>query len=506
MMRQNPPSGNSFRAALTALPFFVAALLASTSARAQTDDSDAARSTLAVEWRDDDPTIPLATLSTEWELAGLDAGRSFMMLGARARFIDDWKQYSGMRLSSLRGVWEPWMPAITPAYRRSPQARMSVGGANRNYNLRLRGQYFSGTSGDWRNLGRNGPAATAKGWSYGVAASAAWGWSLPVQGTRNDQYLIDAAVSKAMASEGGAQHQFSLNFFFEPRQRATQSASVAEAFALTGNNLYNPAWGVWDAGAPGSRPGTPRSGARNARVSEYLTPVVALGYEYLSPSGAFSLVTTLRATAGHDSYSGLNWQHAPNPRPDYYRYMPSYQSNSYVAGVLAELWRTDPTVSQIDWQALADLNAYNGERAHYILEKRVTQRREAVLNSTAQLKFSDFSSLEFGIRLTLADDKNFKVMDDLLGAAYWLDIDNFAENDEDTRNQTQNDIRNPNRQIAAGDRCRVGRLPAAAGALLRGCVLQHVRRPHASAPFLRRLEPLLLQLRDAGHRRAACGD
>ncbi|MDR2834877.1 MAG: hypothetical protein LBV69_01565 [Bacteroidales bacterium] len=56
-----------------------------------------------------------------------------------------------------------------------------------------------------------------------------------------------------------------------------------------------------------------------------------------------------------------------------------------------------------------------------------------------------------GLNVMVNKTHNFKVMSDLLGADWWLDIDQFAERDFSDDNYIQNDIKHPNRVIKEGD-------------------------------------------------------
>ena len=103
-------------------------------------------------------------------------------------------------------------------------------------------------------------------------------------------------------------------------------------------------------------------------------PVVMLTHAY-SDNETFSLTTTVAARFGNESRSTLDWQNAPNPRPDYYRNMPSFQpEGSEMRAWVEELWRTDPTVQQIDWAAMVERNRNDSPRAHYVVASRVQYR------------------------------------------------------------------------------------------------------------------------------------
>lgn len=302
--------------------------------------------------------------------------------------------------------------------------KIALSTSNRTYNLR-------GT------IGYNSGENARNGWGYTLYASRSWGRSYVIDGVWNDSWAAFGSVSKRF---GGGKHRIALTAWYAPTQRALQSASTAEAYELTGNNLYNPAWGRWD------------GKQRSSNVREARQPVVMLTHEYTSESEKLRIATTLGARLGSESYSGLNWQNAPNPRPDYYRNMPSFQPDgSEMRDIVADLWRTEENVRQIDWTSLVERNRYDSPQAHYIVESRVRDYREFMLHSVAEWAPDARTSLRGGLELLAAENLNYKRLDDLLGGGYWLDVDTFVENPEDERNNTQSDMRHPNREVREGE-------------------------------------------------------
>ena len=107
--------------------------------------------------------------------------------------------------------------------------RVALSTSNRTYN-------FRGTA------GYNSAENERNGWGYSLFAGRSWGRSYVIDGVWNDSWALFGSVSKRF---GGDRHRLALTAWYAPTQRALQSASTAEAYALTGNNLYNPAWGRW---------------------------------------------------------------------------------------------------------------------------------------------------------------------------------------------------------------------------------------------------------------------
>ena len=151
-----------------------------------------------------------------------------------------------------------------------------------------------------------------------------------------------------------------------PTRRSMQANSVLEAYTLTGSNYYNTNWG-WYQGKQ-----------RSARVRTTYEPITLLSHYYTPAHNKYTITSTLGATFGRNSTTALNWYDAADPRPDYYRYLPSYFIQSGDTTSLywdyKEEWMNNDQFRQINWDRMYNINqlaASQGKRAQYILENRV---------------------------------------------------------------------------------------------------------------------------------------
>lgn len=276
-----------------------------------------------------------------------------------------------------------------------------------------------------------------QGWNFALAAEVGAGRSLSVEGLSRDGFGLFTTISKDFERD----HCLSLSFIYTPSQAEGRTASTAEAFELTGNNLYNPLWGYQS------------SKMRSARESLSSAPTAIMGYSFRIDDRN-SLTVKLRGGVSDSRFSGLTWRDAPNPWPDYYRSMPSQESSPELRAELRELWRNDPSVSQINFAGLYDFNRRSGPWASYIMESRVVHAELA----SATVALSGFlgkgsSPLKYDLKADYhwQRDLNYKVVDDLLGAEYWVDLDNFVEQNDDVKQLTQSNALTPNRKVGQGD-------------------------------------------------------
>lgn len=287
--------------------------------------------------------------------------------------------------------------------------------SNRTYTYRLSAAYTLHTRNDW---------------GVTIDASRRWGRSMTTFGVWTDAWNAFAAAEKRL----NAAHTLQLTFMIAPTERATAAPATDEAFALANDNLYNPSWGLWD------------GEQRSTRTRQNFEPMAIVGHEWRLGEG-LTLKNALFVRTGRASRSGMSWQNAPNPRPDYWAAMPSAQATPEAAAMVADLWRNDVTARQINFDQMVTVNELNAPRARYMIEDKVREMSQITLQSSVFGR--NFSG---GVSLTGATSLNYKEMADLLGADYWLDVDSFVEMDDDVKELTQNNLRDPNRHIAVGDR------------------------------------------------------
>ena len=219
---------------------------------------------------------------------------------------------------------------------------------------------------------------------------------------------------------------------------------------------------------------------RNARNRNNHKPYLTLGH-YWNISEKLTIQTNLYAITGRTSNTNLNWFNANDPRPDYYKYLPSYfinnqgnlsgnqiiQNQDEYNEILEGWQQNNPIITQLNWDLMYNANYNNlytqndigGEngnsltarRSKYVLEEYRLDPRHYGLNSFGSWSVNENSNLNFGLSISIYKSKNFRLMNDLLGGDYWVDIDQFALRDFNDPSLAQNDLQNPNKTIEAGD-------------------------------------------------------
>ena len=290
----------------------------------------------------------------------------------------------------------------------------------------------------WRGMISYASGALDNGWSYGFSLSTRQGGNGYVEGIFYNAYGYFASVEKLF----GTRHRLSLSILGTPQQRGAQQASTQEAYDLFGSNYYNPNVGFQD------------GKLRNTRVRRTHEPIAMLNYAYdITDKTRLSVATSLRF--GYNGYSALTWKDGADPRPDYYRYLPSNylsqitsgipgifepttdeQFDNYISGAISAM---ENWTGYIDFDRMYALNRHEdpttaeyakGYRSNYMIEERRTDQLDYNFVATLSHEFNANHRIVGGLKARVNRTEYYSTVKDLLGGDYWLDIDKFAERDK----------------------------------------------------------------------------
>ncbi|MBN2174104.1 MAG: TonB-dependent receptor plug domain-containing protein [Bacteroidales bacterium] len=291
------------------------------------------------------------------------------------------------------------------------------------------------------------------GWAFTFSGSRRWAQEGYVDGTFYDAWAYFLSAEKKINSK----HSIGLIGFAAPSKRGRNGVATQENYDLAGTNYYNPYWGYQN----GEK--------RNARVANYHQPMIIFSH-FWTPSSATSITSSAYYAFGRGGSTALEWDTYSDPRPDYYKRLPSYDAEyeGLMPEEREELWLNDENYRQIKWDELYDFNRKNldvvkdvngiegntvsGVRSNYIIEDRRNDKSQLGINSNLKHILNDNIILSGGIDLSLYKGYQFKVIDDLLGGEYYVDYDKFAERDFRDSVLMQNDLNVPNHVVMEGDK------------------------------------------------------
>lgn len=328
---------------------------------------------------------------------------------------------------------------ITRASSFRKMTKFTYSSTNRSYRNRLMFLYATGMQ--------------ENGWAFTVSGSRRWAQEGYVDGTYYDAWGYFVSVEKKINDN----HSIGFVGFGAPNKRGRNGVSVQEAYDLAGTNYYNPYWGYQN----GEK--------RNSRIGNYHQPWLILTH-YWTLNDKSELETSLFTNFGKGGSTALDWYDAADPRPDYYRNLPSYDNdfNGLSPEERQSLWQNDETYRQLDWDSYYFVNrknlytldnvngvegqSYTGNLSNYIVEDRRNDRRNIGVNMNYELEINEHMNFSAGLNYNNYKSFQYKLVNDLLGGDFYLNIDKFAERDIADPIAAQNDLNNPNQVIKVGDK------------------------------------------------------
>jgi len=346
-------------------------------------------------------------------------------------------------LSNGAGLWNNWN-GLNPIFRitetgsvfQQSDAGISILGASSNIDIRPFKQkagvdfgYGFGNRGSTNRILLGIHAGISqKGWSWGMAIAARASLEPIIPGVRNQGRSVYLGIDKKM----GSGDVLSLALFGSYLQSDRQAAVLMESVKLLDDQTYNPAWGYQN------------GQQRNANQNKQFIPVLILTEEHKFSNQSF-LQTNFSYSNGYKNGTGLDWYHAPDPRPDYYRYLPSFQSDPFIKEAETIALQTNVDLRQLNWQRFYQINSnsfekidnangilgntVSGKRASYIVENRQQdiERIQLAVSFHGLLKEGVFFSA--GSSVQVQKSHYYKTVADLLGASFYVNWNQFAESE-----------------------------------------------------------------------------
>lgn len=324
--------------------------------------------------------------------------------------------------------------------RASRQRKQMLAGyavSNRSYRHRLTATFNSGPN--------------ANGWSYSLSGTVRCSNEGHIPGTYYNSKSYFFAVDKTIKRS-----LLSLIVFGSPTETGRQAGSTEEMKILSNNRYYNPSWGFQN----GKK--------RNANVALINQPVIIGSWEWKINSQT-TLLSSASLIKGERRIRGIDWYNAPDPRPDYYRNLPSHISDLSQKEMVTELLTNNEEARQINWDRLYQTNYENtvtvnnvggitgnsitGKRSLYVLQDRVTNQLKFSFSTLVNSRINEHLYFTAGASFIQQKNKNYQQLNDLLGGDFYVNLNQFAERDFPNNSTAyQYDIETPNRIVKEGDR------------------------------------------------------
>ena len=316
--------------------------------------------------------------------------------------------------------------------------KVTLSGLNRNYTLRAMYTYGTGL--------------TKKGWAFFGTVGYRWANmnTAAVDGTFYNSLGYFLSAQKVINEN----HSLNLATWGNPTERAQQGASTDEAYWLANDRQYNPYWGY-------------QNGEKRAsRVVNNYEPSVLLTWDY-KINERMKLTTSAFTKYAKYSSTRLNYN-GQNPAPDYWKNFPSYNydvwSNTGTADEYAaweksrDYWMSSIRHRQIDFDKLYFANQQlntTGHDAVYWIESKHNDHLANSLGSTFDWSIDNSTKFQVGLQLANNKGYHYSTMEDLLGGAYFHNVNTYAQGRYASNDsELQYDLNNPNGVVREGDKMR----------------------------------------------------
>lgn len=322
--------------------------------------------------------------------------------------------------------------------------KLTLSGCNRNYVAR--GMFTHATG------------LLPSGWAFAGLVGYRWANEGVIEGTFYNSLSYFLSAEKRF----GTNHALSLVTFGAPTERGQQGASTEEAYWLANSHYYNPNWGYQN----GEK--------RNSRVVNDFEPTAILTWDWKIRDN-MKLTTAAGFKYSMYSSTALGWNgNAYDPRPDYYKNLPSsvfgvydpeennptwLEQNPWAMqewNDLYDYWVSDKANRQVNWDRMYAVNhaaAEQGDETLYYQERRHNDQMVETFNTIFNHEVNSKNKYALGFQYNHTKGMHYKTMADLLGGTVYTDIDKFAANEYGRNSvEAQNDLNHPNRKIGEDDK------------------------------------------------------
>ncbi|TXD51578.1 MULTISPECIES: TonB-dependent receptor [unclassified Polaribacter] len=299
--------------------------------------------------------------------------------------------------------------------------RISYASSNRSYQHRVMATHATGI--------------LEGGWAMTFSGSRRSGLEGFNEGTSYNAYSLFASIEKKISDN----HSLNFTGIFTPNRRGKAAPNTQEVFDLKGI-AYNEYWGHLN------------GRKTNSRIKEVEEPILMLNH-FWNLSDQISLQTNVSYQFGKIGNSRLDFNAGANPSPAYYQNLPSFfLRNNDLAGAY-QSQQNFLNDGQLNWNRIFDANITNsaaGVNNAYVLYEDRNDDKQFTINSILNYAVNNNITLNAKLTYKRLRSHSFAEVIDLLGGTGYLDIDNFAESE----NEQQNDLLNPNRVVGVGDKFR----------------------------------------------------
>ncbi len=235
------------------------------------------------------------------------------------------------------------------------------------------------------------------------------------------------------------QTSLGLSVFWNRSDQGRAATGTNEVILLSKQRSYSANWGWYQQKAffPSTR--------------QTNTPIITLRYQKKWNERNMLSINN-GVVFGKEASSNLEWTKAADPRPDYYKYLPSYFIDTALQSQLRNWYLQHPEKLQINFDRLAAINKSSlGGRSFYF----VNQENSALLMMHGSVLFSSQLkpnlSFQTGIHYAWDQIHFYNTVKDLLGGQFLYNYNGWM-NDDSLALSFQQDVLHPDKKMKQGEK------------------------------------------------------
>lgn len=276
---------------------------------------------------------------------------------------------------------------------------------------------------------------TNNGWHYNINTV----WQQAPLGSIVVGFKNITGFSLSADKQFRKQQVFGFVFWWDKAVQGKISPSVREPYVLLNERNYNPNWGWYNGQI--FYPNTKKTNV----------PVISLRYQKKWKEN-LNFNFNIGMASGKQSNAQLDWTKTIDPRPDYYKYLPSFSKDDLVKKQLISWFQDHPQALQINFDKLVAINQANAtRRSFYIINNKLTEVNLLKSSFLFHVKLNENWNSDMGFSIANDQLSHTNQIDNLLGGAYFLNYNGWVD-DNGLANNFQNDLINPDQKISVGQK------------------------------------------------------
>ena len=232
--------------------------------------------------------------------------------------------------------------------------------------------------------------------------------------------------------------QLGFSFWWSPVVQGKRAPTVQELYTLTKDPLYNPSWG-WLDGKP-----------FYANTKKSNAPVMSVHYDIRTKKDNL-IQLNFGWVLGRQSSTQLDWSKSADPRPDYYKYLPSYAMDEQLKNKLLNWYAIHPELFQIQFDQLKAKNlATTNGASKYMINEQIQKLQLLRFAALSNYAISPITKWHLGLSINADKIEYSNQVANLLGGKFYYNYNTWV-NDNGLATAFQNDIIAPDRKIKEGE-------------------------------------------------------